>query len=120
MKASRPILRSTQVILLSSLFAASALAGPGPEYWLNRAAKPAPKTAAKAETPIAAKCGDCKTTPIRVMVHQTPTGKGTPTWANVGSKHSCASCTGTTTVVNGKINDRMTHRAGCVALVCCK
>jgi hypothetical protein len=106
---------------VSGIFAAAAIAGPGPQYWNRPATKPAPKPeAAKTEAPVAAKCDGCKTTPIWVSNNREPAGKGVPGARVVGSTHSCARCTGTVAAQNGKVKDGMTHNAGCGPLLCCK
>lgn len=121
MKTSRTLIRTSVVIIASGLFAAGALAGPGPQYWNRPAAKSAPKseTAPKAEAPVAGKCDGCKTTPIWAAGDRSPAGKG-PYQQVIGKKHECGRCAGAVATERGTVKNTMTHNAGCGPLLCCK
>lgn len=113
--------RISLTLLASSLLAAAALAGPGPQYWNKSApAKLAEKpTAVKMDEHPTGKCDGCKTTPIWVISDRGPAGKGVPGVRLTGYAHSCTGCTGRTVTENGKVKPAMTHAAGCAKLACC-
>ena len=124
----RILIPSSLGFLVSSMFAAALLAGPGPQYWIRPTAPSAPKTEAaakagsapKAEMSAAAKCEGCKTTPIWVINDRGPAGKGVPGVRIVGSQHSCTRCVGTNVTEHGKVKSAMTPSAVCGPLLCCK
>jgi hypothetical protein len=121
MKTQRTLIRSALGIFVSGIFAAAALAGPGPQYWNRPAATSAKKPdAQKIEAPVAGKCAGCTTSPIWGSNNREPGGKGAPSARVVGSTHSCARCTGSVATQNGKVKDGMTHDVGCGPLLCCK
>ncbi len=89
-------------MIASSLFAALALAGPGPQYWNKTAPKPAEKAApVKMDEHPTGKCGGCKTSPTWAVGDRGPAGKGIGVRV-AGYSHSCTGCsTGTMTTENG-------------------
>jgi hypothetical protein len=113
--------RITTTLLASGLFAVTALAGPGPQYWNKAApAKPAEKPApVKMNEHPTGKCDGCKTRPIWVIGDRGPAGKGVGARI-AGYSHSCTGCTGKITTENGKAVADMKHAAACAKLVCCK
>jgi hypothetical protein len=124
----RMIVQSSVSLLVSSVFAAALLAGPGPQYWIRPTVASAPKAAAapkagvapKAEVPVVAKCDGCKTTPLWVVSDRGPAGKGVPGTRVVGSQHSCTRCVGINATEHGKVKSVMTPSAACGPLLCCK
>lgn len=119
MKTRTP-LRTSVAIIASSLFAAAALAGPGPQYWNKTAPKPAEKPApVKMDDHPAGKCGGCTTSRIWVVGDRGPAGKGVGLRV-AGYSHSCTGCTGAITTTGGKTKSDMKHAAGCATLACCK
>lgn len=113
---TRTLIHSSIGVLVSGLFAAAALAGPGPQYWIRSAAKPAPKT----EAPIVGKCDGCRTSNIWVVSDRGPAGKGVPGARITGTRHECARCTGAVASENGTVKNSMAHNAACGPLLCCK
>lgn len=112
------LFRASAALIVSGVFAASTLAGPGPQYWNRPSAKPAEKpTPVKMNEHPSGNCDGCKTTPIWVVGDRGPAGKGAPGARITGNAHACTGCVGT---VNGKVKSNMQHGAGCVKLVCCK
>lgn len=115
------LIRTSVGIIASGLFAAAALAGPGPQYWNKSAPKPAEKPApVKMEEHPTGKCDGCKTTPIWVISDRGPAGKGVPGSRITGYLHSCTGCAGKNVTENGKTRANMKHSDGCTKLVCCK
>lgn len=122
MKTSRTLVQAATGLFATSLFAALALAGPGPQYFNRTTAQPAakPAPALKSEAPVAGKCDGCKTTTTWAIRDRGPAGKGVPGASIVGSQHSCARCTGAVVTQNGKTIHGMTHSAVCGPVLCCK
>jgi hypothetical protein len=117
---NRTLLRTSVAIIAGGLFAAAALAGPGPQYWNKTAPKPTEKPApVKMDEHPSDKCGGCKTSPIWVVGDRGPAGKGVGLRVS-GYSHSCTACSGALTTENGKAKSDMKHAAGCAKLVCCK
>ena len=88
---------------------ASALAGPGPQYWASRLAQ-AP-AASVAQTPAAATEAAhpfpaCTTSEHREARHAGLAGKGAETWAT-SVDHACGHCGGDIAVVNGQTRNTM-------------
>src|SRR5687768_18910 len=97
---TRTLIRTCVGIFVSGLFAATALSGPGAEYWI-RPAKPVTKPEApKTEAPVVGKCVDCKTSPVWAFNNREPAGKGAPGARVVGNKHECARCSGAVVTEN--------------------
>lgn len=122
MKTSRVLFHAAAGLFATSLIAALALAGPGPQYFNRATTQPAPKSAPapQTSTPVAGKCDGCKTTTTWAIRDRGPAGKGVPGASIVGSQHSCARCTGTVVTQNGKVSQGMTHSAICSQVLCCK
>ena len=96
---TRTLLRTSVGIFATGLFAAAALAGPGPQYWNRPAAKPAPKAEApKTETPVVAKCAGSEVVAVTVMKPSWPNGRGPLTEVQTGTKTVCRMCPVTTVV----------------------
>ncbi len=117
---TRTLLRTSIALVAGGLFAAVAVAGPGPQYWNKTAPKPAEQPMpVKMNQHPAGKCGGCKTSPNWVVGDRGPAGKGVGLRV-AGYSHSCTGCTGTLTTDNGKARTDMKHAAGCATLACCK
>lgn len=118
---TRTLIRTSVGILASGLFAAAALAGPGPQYWNKSTPKPAEKPAlVKMEEHPTGKCDGCKTTRVWSINDRGPAGKGVPGARVSGNSHSCTGCMGKNAMENGKTKTDMKHSDGCAKLVCCK
>jgi hypothetical protein len=113
---TRTLTRTSFGIIASSLIAAAALAGPGPQYWNRPAAMKADTV--KKDGPVPAKCDGCKTAPIWVMGDKAPAGKGVGLHV-VGKKHECSRCTGAVVTENGRVKSDMKHNTACGPLLCC-
>jgi hypothetical protein len=88
--------------VLSSTFALSVIAGPGPQYWFN-----AEKTASDQTTTTAAgTCPGSTLVPVTVMTPSWSNGKGPIAETQIGTKRVCTICpvTGVKTVqaANGR------------------
>lgn len=108
--------------LVSGIFAAAALAGPGPQSSSKSPppAKPVEKTApVKMDEHPTGKCTGCKTTPIWVIGDRGPGGKGVGARV-VGYTHTCTGCVGKNVTENGKTKADIKHSESCAALNCCK
>ena len=118
---TRTLIRTSMGVLASGVFAAAALAGPGPQYWNRPAAKPVQKPApVKMDEHPTGKCDGCKTTSIWAISDRGPAGKGVPGSRVTGYAHSCTGCVGKNSTENGTAKTDMQHGAGCAKLVCCK
>jgi hypothetical protein len=118
----RTLVQTSAGMLVAAIFAAAAVAGPGPQYWQQMDSFRTDK-AAKQKTeprPAAAKCEGCKSTPIWVANDRAPAGKGAPSVRAGGSEHSCSRCAGNVATQSGKVKDGMTRAAPCTAMACCK
>jgi len=102
------------VTLALGTFAATALAGPGPQYW-NKAPSPAP--AAKSTV---SPCGGCSDTTQWKISDRGPSGKGVPGASVTSRTHGCTSCSGAVVTTPGQTKDTMTRAAACSTLMCCK
>jgi hypothetical protein len=94
-------------LFLSALLSSSAIAGPGPEFWLQRARD---LEAARKPTPIKAApmaCANCKTTAITEFRPGGAAGKIPARHERIGSKHTCSSCRGEITTVRGRTTNGM-------------
>lgn len=91
---TRTFLRPSIAIIASSLFAAVALAGPGPQYWN----KTSPKPAEKASVPAApmphavAACTDARLVSVTETKFIQANGRGPMRTVEVGKKLVCTSC----------------------------
>ena len=108
-------------VIISGLIAASALAGPGPEFRMWRLARPATPVVQpdKSDTAKATLCGGCSAVTLVKVANRNPMGKGLPTNEMIGSKHSCSNCAGSSTIINGVAKGQIEHGAGCGQLECC-
>src|SRR5687768_11420326 len=99
MKTTRNLIRSSVGLVASGLFAAAALAGPGPQYWQQMEkirSENAARAAAQSEStrPAAMACPACKTTAITEYRPSPLGGKFQGRFERVGAKHSCDACGG--------------------------
>lgn len=113
-------LRSAFAALSTTLalgtFVATALAGPGPQYW-NKAPAPA---APAAKSATASACGGCSDTTQWKISDRGPAGKGVPGASVASRTHGCTNCSGEVVSTPSQTKDTMTRAAACGSMMCCK
>lgn len=127
-RISKNILGLGSVLTLAVGLTSSALAGPSPQFWQQqeqiraenaakaRAAAPAAKPI---DTPAMA-CPTCKTKIYVDDASPNPIDRTRPRIAKIGTRHTCASCSGTVTLLHGLVTDEMKHNhATCPTISCC-
>lgn len=88
---------------ISSAFALSAIAGPGPQYWDNLAKATNPSTQAVAPSSV---CPGSTVVPVTVMKPAWANGKGPLVETQIGTKRVCTVCPVTTATTVKATNGR--------------
>ncbi len=102
MKTSpRTLIQTSVGIVVSGLFAAAALGGPGPQYWNRPASAPVskPDPAPKTVAPAVRACTDSRVVSVTKTESILPNGRGPHRTFEVGKKLICTSCDTPTVVM---------------------
>lgn len=89
-------------LLFASLFASSAIAGPGPQYWAAQG-KPKADTVAKADATPVKLCAGAEVVASTIMKPALANGKGPLVPVQVGTKTVCHMCPVTTVVTRNSL-----------------
>lgn len=118
------------VLTLAISVSSSTFAGPGPQFWQQKAAeakarddsKQAATAPAKPNPASAMACPHCQTASMTKTTWTNVSGKTAPHGRVVGQQHTCAGCAGGITNSNGKLTDEMKRTCPMCAKVptCCK
>lgn len=91
-------------LLFASLFASSAIAGPGPQYWAAQG-KPKADTVAKADATPVKLCAGAEVVTDTIMKPAMANGKGPLVPTQIGSKTVCHMCPVTTLVTKSSFGN---------------